>query len=96
MVTLDQRIRTLEDENRTLTMSKSQCSHHGLLFHPLVLQNKHILEQQLDEVVKESSTMKTEMTRLQLQLQVIVIIWIVMDRESSRWPKISNIRSYNN
>ena len=74
MVTLDQRIRTLEDENRTLTMSKSQCSSHKLLSHLLVLQNKHILEQQLDEVVKESSTMKTEMTRLQLQLQVITFI----------------------
>ena len=42
----------------------------------LVLQNKHILEQQLDEVVKESGVMKTELTRVQLQLQVEIEIRI--------------------
>lgn len=68
-LTLDTHIKSLENENRVLMMSKSQCA---ILPTPssVVLQNKHILEQQIDEVVKENSQVKSELTRLKLQLQV--------------------------
>ena len=68
-LTLDTHIKSLENENRVLMMSKSQCA---ILPIPssVVLQNKHILEQQIDEVVKENSQVKSELTRLKLQLQV--------------------------
>ncbi|KAK8818040.1 hypothetical protein WA556_005861 [Blastocystis sp. ATCC 50177/Nand II] len=58
-MSLDSHMQALESENRALMMSKSQ-----------LLQNKHILEQQIDEVVKENSGIKSELTRLKLHLQV--------------------------
>lgn len=67
--TIDFRIKELENENRSLTMNRSQCLLSVLnLF--IVLQNKHILEQQMDEVIKESNKAKSENTKLKLHLQV--------------------------
>lgn len=73
-MSLDTHIKSLENENRVLMMSKSQrCGGEAVLW--IVLQNKHILEQQIDEVVKENSGIKTELTRLKLHLQVFTMDW---------------------
>ena len=73
-MSLDTHIKSLENENRVLMMSKSQrCGGGAVLW--IVLQNKHILEQQIDEVVKENSGIKTELTRLKLHLQVFTMDW---------------------
>ena len=68
-MSLDSHMQALESENRALMMSKSQRG-RGEAHCQVVLQNKHILEQQIDEVVKENSGIKSELTRLKLHLQV--------------------------
>ena len=73
-MSLDTHIKSLENENRVLMMSKSQRCGGGAVLR-IVLQNKHILEQQIDEVVKENSGIKTELTRLKLHLQVFTMDW---------------------
>ncbi|CBK25061.2 uncharacterized protein [Blastocystis hominis] len=56
---LDNRLKALENENSELSMVKSQ-----------LLQNKHILEQQLNEVMEECSKLREKSTQFELQLRV--------------------------
>ena len=68
---LDNRLKALENENSELSMVKSQRRlFESFFIFFVVLQNKHILEQQLNEVMEECSKLREKSTQFELQLRV--------------------------
>lgn len=68
---LDNRLKALENENSELSMVKSQRRlFRSLSLFRVVLQNKHILEQQLNEVMEECTKLREKSTQFELQLRV--------------------------